>query len=112
MKLEPNRTYKTRSGEDALIYAVDAPGQWPIHGRIGSHVCTWTADGRVQDGAECPSDLILPEPPRVSLIVYANVWPKGVDVYRTESGAATDAAALNFKPLRIAVPCMLTEIVP
>lgn len=110
MKFEPGKTYPTRSGEEALIYAVDAPGSFPIHGRLGDYAVMWMADGRVANGVECPQDIAPPAPERVSRIVYANVWPKGVDVYRSEGAARLHANPGIAEPLRIAVPCRLEEV--
>lgn len=42
MKFEAGKTYKTRGGEEAFIYCVDAPGACPIHGRIGNDMIRWT----------------------------------------------------------------------
>jgi hypothetical protein len=58
MKFEPGKTYKTRSGDDALIYCVDAPGDEPIHGRIGQHIMAWPASGEWAVGPEYKLDLV------------------------------------------------------
>ena len=40
------QTYKTRDGREALIYCTDAPGDYPVHGRVGKCMRWWTLAGR------------------------------------------------------------------
>lgn len=44
-----DKKYRTRDGREVVLYCVDAPSDWPVHGRIidahATSVCAWTADG-------------------------------------------------------------------
>ena len=50
MKIEMNKKYKTRSGQDVRIYAVDGGEMYPIHGAVemenGYLIRSWTSEGR------------------------------------------------------------------
>jgi len=108
MKFEAGKTYKTRGGKDAFIYAVDAPGDDPIHGRVGDTVRSWRNDGRYLQRCEDDYDLIPPEPPRISQTVWVNVHKDSLIIYTSNSHAnLTDP---DFT-IRHAVPCRLEEIV-
>lgn len=107
MKFEPNKTYKTRSGEEAFIYCVDAPGACPIHGRIGNDMIRWTESGNMISTHKHPYDLISPEPWRISRIVYVNDYKEGIVSHNTEESARSAACG---RPARTAVPCRLEEI--
>ena len=110
MKFEAGKTYKTRGGEDAYIYAVDAPGPYPIHGRIGEDIRAWKRDGsHIDKNVERICDLMPPAPPRVSRLAWANVDKDGnIGMYYTEAGAKEWA---HDRIARLAVPCRLEEIV-
>jgi hypothetical protein len=64
MKIEAGKFYETRNGRKARIYAVDAGGDYPIHGAILFDNGTWAATEFTPDGADCktcrnmPSDII------------------------------------------------------
>jgi len=110
MKFEPGKTYKTRCGEDALIYCVDAPGALPIHGRIGATLYCWTEGGHILSICSHKDDLIPPEPARISCIAYVNDYGKdGIVVHNAEESARM--TGIYGKAARIAVPCRLEEIV-
>lgn len=47
-----------RNKQTAVIYAVDAPGDYPIAGTDGESVETWRADGVYIDGGEGSLDLM------------------------------------------------------
>jgi hypothetical protein len=107
MKFEPNKTYKTRSGEEAFIYCVDAPGALPIHGRIGMALYSWTVGGNIISICSHKDDLIAPEPERISRIVYVNDYKgAGIIVHKTEESARSAWG----RPARTAIPCRLEEI--
>lgn len=42
--------YRTIMGEEVVLYCTDAPGDYPVHGRVmrgnESYVCSWLANGR------------------------------------------------------------------
>jgi hypothetical protein len=104
--IDPTKTYKTRSGLDVRIYAVDgdAGGSFPVHGAIkrGATWCIaeWSADGRcsVMSEQDKPLDLIESRP-----LVHVKGW---VNVYedtalggtyetkeKADSGASTGRVA-------------------
>jgi len=47
MKIELKGDYGTREHPDerVTIYCVDAPGDYPVHGRIGELQCGWDSNG-------------------------------------------------------------------
>lgn len=61
-----DKKYRTRGNLDAVIYCNDAPGDYPVHGRInefyGGLPTTWRADGK--HCAEARFDLIEVQPER------------------------------------------------
>ncbi|MHB1310502.1 MAG: hypothetical protein ACYC3L_00700 [Gemmatimonadaceae bacterium] len=112
-KFEPGKTYRTRDGREALIYCTDAPGEYPIHGRVAGDPDpnSWTASGRYASDAHGSSlrDLLPPVPPRIREKRWCNVWPGG----RAFEYETADAARkiVDRSCIRIAVPCELVEIV-
>ena len=109
---KPGQVYKTQDGREMLIYCNDAPGDFPIHGRIGQAVAARTAGGSVRtDGAGSPGDLMPPAPPRIREKVYMNTYRngRGQTLWPTAEQAARFACR-DGDALRI-VPCMLIEIV-
>ena len=109
MKFEAGKTYKTRSGEEAFIYCVDAPGLTPIHGRICDTPYAWAESGNSVAVCSHRHDLIAPEPERISQTFWVNVnTPNKHVIYTTKQWAEYYA---GNDTLRIAVPCLLTEIV-
>lgn len=60
-KFVTDKTYVTRDGRMARIYAIDGGGVWPIHGAIftGSEweATCWTKDGCTREIAESNDDL-------------------------------------------------------
>jgi hypothetical protein len=70
--------YKTRSGCDVRIYAVDGEGFFPIHGAYyveggGWRPMSWTSEGRhAYDAGESKLDLVVDEP-RVKHTYWINV---------------------------------------
>jgi hypothetical protein len=108
MKFEAGKTYKTRGGEEAFIYCVDAPGACPIHGRIRNEMLRWTESGNMIASHKHSYDLIAPEPERISRIAYVNDYGKmGIVVHNTEESARSAACE---RPKRTAIPCRLEEI--
>ena len=107
---KPGQTYKTRGGREALIYCNDAPGDYPVHGRIDTGVVTWTGSGCSSIGfAYSSSDLIPPAPPRIREMGWCNLWRDGsISFYRSQADAEYAAGAYC---IRTAVLCMVDEIV-
>ena len=109
MKFEAGKTYKTRGGEEAFIYCVDAPGACPIHGRIGNDMIRWTEFGNMISTHKHPYDLISPEPERISRKFYVNDYGElGLIAHKTEEIARSSAWGKRSK--RTAIPCFLQEI--
>lgn len=60
--------YRTVSGKDVRIYAVDAGGKYPVHGAVRSSgewgKESWTGFGINVEGESCTYDLVeMPDPP-------------------------------------------------
>ncbi|HMD53823.1 MAG TPA: hypothetical protein VKJ65_04655 [Phycisphaerae bacterium] len=110
MKFEAGKTYKTRGGEEAFIYCVDAPGALPIHGRIGAALYSWTEGGNILSVCSHQDDLIAPEPERISRMVWVNIH-KNNDSYYYFSQDEARSCSGHPGSKRIAVPCLITEIV-
>jgi hypothetical protein len=108
MKFEAGKTYKTRGGEEAFIYCVDAPGACPIHGRIENDMVRWTESGNMIASHKHSYDLIAPESERISRKVWVSVYENDPPcVHSTKENAERYA---RKDALRIGVPCFLTEI--
>jgi len=108
MKIEAGKTYKTRGGKDAFVYCVDAPGEYPIHGRVDNLFRCWTANGKWINHVEDDNDLMPPAPPRISQTVWVNVHKDGLIIYTSKSHANLTDPVFT---IRHAVPCRLEEIV-
>lgn len=77
-QLDLNKPIRTRDGREVVIYCTDAPGDYPIHGRVEGEDSPrgWTLTGAWNIFANISSDLInVPEP--------VEVW---VNIYRGENG--------------------------
>lgn len=61
----PGKTYLTRGGCEALVYAVDGGGLWPIHGAVwllgAWEPASWTCDGKSRSAIR-DNDLLPPTP--------------------------------------------------
>ncbi len=56
-----SKPVQTRDGRSVVIYCTDAPGDFPVHGRIegGALPNSWRLDGLIQTGNRtCGSDII------------------------------------------------------
>jgi len=65
---DPTKPVQTRDGREVVIYTTNAPGAYPIHGRInyansGSLAASWTIRGQFRTSLEnFPGDLVnIPE---------------------------------------------------
>ena len=83
MAIEVGKQYKTRSGRDVRIYAVDGGGGYPVHGsydlKEGNwQPITWTAEGlfRVGDANSNDLDLVAAKP-RIKQTFWVNFYPNG-----------------------------------
>jgi len=107
--LDGTRPVTTRDGKKVTLYCVDAPGEWPIHGRIegmGSPLA-WMASGRALPQYEIAQDLIQPPPPPKPFKheFWMNVYPDHV-VGRHDTRKSADALA---QPDRIACVRVVVE---
>ena len=102
---------RIRDGRKVVIYCTDAPGKFPIHGRITNEYCpfAWNIDGLCSNGRY--SMALIPAPPE-PITVYVNVYPnplRGAGHYNL-SEAGPDKAELlrNVEPHCIAIAVPLT----
>jgi hypothetical protein len=109
MKFEPGKSYKTRGGEDALIYCVDAPGLTPIHGRVGPVMLCWTESGMIASLTNHDFDLVAPEPGRISRVGFINIHKDG-SLWFYRGGETADEKWNSSYFSRVAVPCRIEEI--
>lgn len=60
--LDGSRPVTTRDGRKVVLYCVDAPGEWPVHGRVeGAYrPSSWGLNGCVFCGSHSSRDLIQP----------------------------------------------------
>ena len=111
-KFEAGKTYKTRDGREALIYCTDAPGEYPIHGRVAGDPDpnSWTGAGRYVSDTHGSSlrDLLPPAPLRIREKRWCNVWPGGWTFEYETADTARKVADRGC--IRVAVPCELVEI--
>lgn len=95
--IDPKKTYKTRSGDDVRIYAVDGDEEMPVHGAIltkhGWKVSSWARDGKWCPNMTDAVDLIEVLP-RIQREVWVNVYPKCSSIHHSK-GEADDVAALH-----------------
>jgi hypothetical protein len=67
MMIEIGKTYQTRDGREARVYATDGGGEYPVQGAYRDHgkiwlTATWTLVGELNDGGPHPLDLIEVKP--------------------------------------------------
>lgn len=93
--IEKGKTYRTRSGLEVDIYAVDRGGELPVHGGIRGvggewDAKSWTVDGfYFSDGTISEDDIIEVRPEKWA---YLNVYESG-DAYGYNSRATADRCA-------------------
>jgi hypothetical protein len=79
MMISMDKKYRTRSGDEVRIYAVDGNESRPIHGafkgQTGWVSCCWPRGG-AQIGYEGPYDLIEVKP-RIKRTVWLSLYPNG-----------------------------------
>ncbi len=88
MSIDWTKPVQTRDGRKVVIYCTDAPGDFPVHGRIDGmeDPDTWRLDGAFICGASSSLDLInAPEPKRVA---WVNLYPDQYGgAYKTKAEA-------------------------
>lgn len=75
MKIEVGKFYKTRDGRKVRIYAMDAGGNYPVHGAILDSDGTWFMENWYGEGLflksheeECHNDIVSEwDEPKTSL---------------------------------------------
>ena len=94
MNWQPGQEYKTRDGRRARVYAVEAVGEWPIH---GAHflegvwrATAWRTDGKWYETLDSTNDLMPPLP--VKHVYWLNVYENGHISTWTEKHLANEHA--------------------
>lgn len=100
MTFDPTKPCTTRDGCAVVIYCTDAPGIFPIHGRIDGGACPscWGSDGRRYPGEEREFDLINVPPPK--RVIYRNFYGLG-SAYTSRAEADAAAAPGRIACVRI-----------
>lgn len=66
MIIDKSRTYRTRDGREARIYATDGRGPWPVHGAVRAGdawvATTWRLTGKQDHDTPCGIDLTESDP--------------------------------------------------
>lgn len=106
--LNGSRPVTTRDGRKVTLYCVDAPGEWPVHGRVeGTYQpSSWGLNGCVFCGSHSSRDLIQP-PRRFKYEGWVNVYADmgGSILYPTQE----DASLMHLTGDRIACVKVVIE---
>jgi len=96
----------TRDGREVVIYCTDAPGGWPIHGRISVTPRAWLANGQLWPRPGHESDLQnIPKVHEVWVNLYAD---RTVTIYHSRLSA--DAAPGGAVASAHRIACKRIEI--
>lgn len=106
--LDGSRPVTTRDGRKVTLYCVDAPGDWPVHGRVEKHddPLSWGWNGRYTLWAEQSSDDLIQQPRRFKYERWVNVYSDRVGGlwYLTRAQAAVgDAQSESIACIKIVV---------
>ena len=84
---------QTRDGRKVMIYCTNAPGMYPVHGRIEGErrASSWTLDGAVIEGSRGPCDLVNVPPKMLKVDCWINVYPDKVQIHVSRFGANNNA---------------------
>lgn len=112
MAIELGKTYRTRDGREAIVYATNGAGDYPVHGAHmtvdGWHIAVWTADG-FQFLSRNQHDLDLIEvKPRIKRELWVNLYPSKSCVmigYETKDQADKAAAYNRIACIPIIIDC-------
>jgi hypothetical protein len=79
---EVGKTYKTRDGRSVIIYSVNAPSDYPIHGAIQCgdgtwFVESWTPSGKWKILLDCEKDLMPPNQPETEVRIHVRIVKNG-----------------------------------
>jgi hypothetical protein len=108
--LDGTRPVTTRDGRKVTLYCVDAPGGYPVHGRIEGENCprAWNTCGCLSYIAPDSSiDLIQP-PKRIQREYWVNLYSNGGAGYTFSTKDFADQEPYNARRLacvRIAIDC-------
>ena len=106
MQIELGKQYRTRGGQEVRIYATDGDEEMPVHGAIltkhGWKVNSWALDGRWCPNMTDAVDLVEVRP-RIKREFWVNVYPNGVNAFRSREQA--DDCANDFR-----IACVRVEI--
>jgi len=108
--IDPKKQYRTRSGDDVRIYAVDGDEEMPIHGAIFTKH-GWKVNSWARDGKWCPNmtdgvDLIEVKP-RIKREVWVNVYPSQVTdvIHRDKATADAVAQQKRIACVKLTIDC-------
>jgi len=106
MTIELKKQYRTRDGREVRIYAVDGSGDYSVHGAFltedGWTVNSWALNGMWRKNATNDIDLVEVRP-RIKREFWVNVYPNGVNAFRSREQA--DDCANDFR-----IACVRVEI--
>lgn len=93
---DPTKLYLTRDGHKVGIYCTDAPGPFPIQGRIlyknRHRLREWTEKGMINPYVESHDDIInIPEPPPKPRVWYISTGGAPVEKCYSSAISALEA---------------------
>jgi hypothetical protein len=108
--ISKDKKYRTKSGREVRIYAVDSGGKYPVHGAIledgvWSHE-TWKKDGVYSENLDESLSLVEVKP-RIQRVAWLNVYPDGTQtvVHDTRVEADDDATRDRIACVKITIDC-------
>ena len=104
--LDGSRPVTTRDGRKVTLYCIDAPGHWPVHGRVENHdsPCGWTHEGYFFSSAAGISLDLIQLPRRFKYEREANVTREGgLFLYSTKEDASRLALSSRIACIKIVV---------
>ena len=104
--LDGSRPVTTRDGRKVTLYCVDAPGDWPVHGRINDQqtAASWRKNGGYYENTYGTAlDLVHP-PRRFKYERWVNVYEDGsTPISKTKIDADWASGAGRIACIRIVV---------
>jgi len=115
--LDGTRPVTTRDGKKVTLYCVDAPGGWPVHGRVGDGgtPTAWRKNGFRETHRKGDFDLIQPPlPPKpfkreLWMNVYKETFPLEAPVGKPHLSKADAMEAAMLGQTRIACVHVVVE---
>ena len=101
MKICINKKYKTRDGDEVIIYRTTADGSYPVHGSViysdGSESLeSWNAKGYYYDLHDRDGQDLIEVVPRMNFRIWLNVYGDNVVMPFATLEAADMAASQVF----------------